>query len=44
MSLSDTLFNIAPNSIQFDEFNPRGETAEQIINDEDFHKLKDSIS
>ncbi len=43
MSLSDELFNISPSSITFDEFNPRGETVEQIINDDEFHKLKDSI-
>jgi len=44
MSLSDDLFKIAPILIEYDKFNPRGETVDQIINDDEFHKLKASIS
>jgi ParB/RepB/Spo0J family partition protein len=43
MSLGNDLHSIDPSLIKFDEFNPRGETVEQIINDEEFHKLKTSI-
>lgn len=44
MSLSDELHKINPNLIDFDLFNPRGETVEQIVNDDEFHKLKESIA
>ncbi len=38
-----SLVAINPKQIDFDELNPRGESVEQITNDTEFYKLKDSI-
>ena len=37
------LILIDPNSIEFDEKNPRGETPEEIESDLEFRKLKKSV-
>jgi ParB/RepB/Spo0J family partition protein len=37
------LLQISPEDVDFNDENPRGETAEEIFNDETFEQLKDSV-